>query len=104
MTETTRLPYSPAHLWLIEMGYELHQYGEEWYDGGDAENGPKLEGNFAYDQYTGTDERIYVSEQGVVLEREPYDAVMEAAFAEWDAEAIAELSADFNAKNGEVVL
>jgi len=55
-----------AHHQLIELGFTHTAVEADWYDGGDCENGPKLEGGPAYDLYENDALalRIYVAENG----------------------------------------
>lgn len=95
------------HAHLIDLGFVHTHYEADWFDGGDAENGPKLEGGPCYDEYDNDiDLRIYVDQHGIVVDCQWYDAAMEKAQsaaeqAYWDdlsaktGKSIAELEADF---------
>jgi hypothetical protein len=67
-----------VHHWLVELGYERAYCPADFEDVGDAENGPKLVGGPAYDEYTGPEEYIIIDESGHFAHREKRDLAMEA--------------------------
>ena len=72
-----------AHHQLIELGFTYTAVEADWYDGGDCENGPKLEGGPAYDLYENDALalRIYVAENGsATVEERDMAAEAEEAF------------------------
>ena len=60
-------PFSSAHAFLIELGFELTHYEADWHDDGDGENGPRLAGGPAYDEYSDGNVLLYFSESGELV-------------------------------------
>jgi hypothetical protein len=74
----TREPFNVAvHDQLTVLGYELTQHREDYWDDGDAESGPSLNGGPAYDEYCGPDEYICIDEQGHVVHRDDRNLELE---------------------------
>jgi hypothetical protein len=63
---TPTAPFNPtAHDFLIGLGFEVTRVDASWEDSGDAENGPRLTGGPAFDEYTHPDGLVvYIAEDG----------------------------------------
>ena len=84
MTRTT--PFNQdIHDNLVAMGYVPTLYECTFEDVGDAENGPELTGDPAFDEYKGPAEYVIVDESGHVVHREERDLVFEAWIEEQEA-------------------
>lgn len=77
-----------AHDHLVGvLGYTHERVPEEWWEGGDAESGPRgLKVVLEHDRYTGPDERISVASDGDAW-WEPRDLDNEAWLAAWNEAA-----------------
>ena len=53
-----------VHHHLLELGFVHVHHEADWEDGGDAENGPKLEGGPAFDDYYADTDSIYINHDG----------------------------------------
>ena len=53
-----------AHEVLVAAGYSYSRVEADWYDAGDAENGPMLQGGPAYDLYEDANSHVVVGEDG----------------------------------------
>lgn len=58
------MTHHPAHHHLIDLGFSHVHVDASWEDTGDAENGPRLSGGPAYDEYTLDDMTVYIAEDG----------------------------------------
>jgi len=63
-TKMNRAPFSSAHAFLIELGFDFDSYEADWHDDGDGENGPHLSGGPAYDEYCDGYICLYFEEGG----------------------------------------
>ena len=62
------IPFDPVNgpRLLVLLGYEVTHHPARWEDIGDAENGPKLDGHDAYDEWTRGDHSLIVQDNAVV--------------------------------------
>lgn len=58
------MTHHPAHHHLIDLGFSHVHVEASWEDTGDAENGPRLSGDPAYDEYTLGDMTVYIGGAG----------------------------------------
>lgn len=63
---------------LTALGYEHTHHEEDFEDIGDAENGPKLSGGPAYDEYLSPEDRIIINHRGNFAQFELRDLAFEA--------------------------
>ena len=60
-----RQPNNPAaHEYLLSLGYSHTYHEADFEDTGNGESGPMVTGWSGYDEYTGPDEYIFISDQG----------------------------------------
>ena len=78
------------HNHLVSMGYVLKAYAAHFWDDGDGESGPHLDGHPAYDVYESPDHRIVVDHRGHVDVFEDRDL----AFERWCDEQAAACAGD----------
>lgn len=72
---------SEVHANLLQAGYVHTQHPADFWDDGDAESGPCLNGHAGYDEYESADDRVIIDDEGKFAHYEVRDLEMEAYIA-----------------------